>query len=102
MNIPILRIPYNDGDIDFIKKGIEEALRSGQLTLGKNVAEFEERFAKFVGTEYAVGINSGTSALEIFLRCIDVRNSSVIVPTNTFMATATSVIHAVEMWFLQM
>lgn len=94
MNIPILKIPYTDSDIDFIKKGIEEALRSGQLTLGKNVVEFEERFAKFVGTKYAVGINSGTSALEIFLRSIDVRNSSVIVPTNTFMATATSVIHA--------
>lgn len=94
MNIPILRIPYTDSDINFIKKGIEDALRSGQLSLGKNVAEFEQRFAKFIGTEYAVGINSGTSALEIFLRSIDVRNSSVIVPTNTFMATATSVIHA--------
>lgn len=94
MNIPILRIPYTENDLDFIKKGIEEVLRSGQLTLGKNVAKFEERFAKFIGTDYAIGINSGTSALEIFLRSIDVRESSVIVPTNTFMATATSVIHA--------
>lgn len=94
MNIPILRIPFKDNDIDYIKKGIEEILRSGQLTLGKNVAEFERGFAEFAGTRYAVGVNSGTSALEIFLRSIDVRNSSVVVPTNTFMATATSVIHA--------
>lgn len=94
MNIPILRIPFTDNDIRYIQKGIEDILRSGQLTLGKNVMEFEKRFARFSGTKYALGVNSGTSALEIFLRSIDVHDSSVIVPTNTFMATATSVIHA--------
>jgi perosamine synthetase len=94
MKIPILRIPFTDNDIEYITNGIEEILRSGQLTLGKNVVEFEKRFAGFTGTNYALGVNSGTSALEIFLRSIDVRDSSVIVPTNTFMATATSVIHA--------
>jgi len=94
MKIPILRIPFTDNDIEYINNGIEEILRSGQLTLGKNVVEFEKRFAGFAGTNYALGVNSGTSALEIFLRSIDVRDSSVIVPTNTFMATATSVVHA--------
>ena len=94
MRIPILRIPFTDEDISFVQKRIGEVLKSGQLAMGKYVAEFERRFAEFVGTKYAVGVNSGTSALEICLRAIDVRNSSVIVPTNTFMATATSVIHA--------
>jgi dTDP-4-amino-4,6-dideoxygalactose transaminase len=94
MRIPILRIPFTDEDISFVQKGIGEVLKSGQLAMGKYVTEFERRFAEFVGTKYAVGVNSGTSALEICLRAIDVRGSSVIVPTNTFMATATSVIHA--------
>ena len=94
MNIPILRIPYTKDDISFVKNRIEETLRNGMLTLGKNVQEFEKRFAEFIGTDYAVGVNSGTSSLEIFLRAIDVSNYSVIVPTNTFMATPTSVIHA--------
>jgi len=94
MKVPILRIPFGDEDISFIKTRIEEALKSGQLVLGKNVTEFENRFAEFAGTKYAVGVNSGTSALEICLRAIDVRDSSVIVPTNTFMATPVSVIHA--------
>ena len=94
MRIPILRIPFNNDDISFVQKGIGEVLKSGQLAMGKYVAEFERRFAEFVGTKYAVGVNSGTSALEICLRAIDVSGSSVIVPTNTFMATATSVIHA--------
>lgn len=94
MRIPILRIPFTDEDISFVQRGIGEVLKSGQLAMGKYVAEFERRFAEFVGTKYAIGVNSGTSALEICLRAMDVRNSSVIVPTNTFMATATSVIHA--------
>lgn len=94
MRIPILRIPFTDDDVSFVQKGIKEVLKNGQLAMGKYVAEFERRFSEFVGTKYAVGVNSGTSALEICLRAIDVRDSSVIVPTNTFMATATSVIHA--------
>ena len=94
MRIPILRIPFTDDDISFVQNAIEEVLKSGQLAMGKYVAEFERKFAEFVGTKYAIGVNSGTSALEICLRAIDVRDFSVIVPTNTFMATATSVIHA--------
>ena len=94
MRIPILKIPFTDDDVSFVQKRIREVLKNGQLAMGKYVAEFERRFSEFVGTKYAVGVNSGTSALEICLRTIDVRGSSVIVPTNTFMATATSVIHA--------
>lgn len=94
MRIPILRIPFTDEGIAFVQREIGEVLKSGQLAMGKYVAEFERRFAEFVGTKYAIGVNSGTSALEICLRAIDVRDSTVIVPTNTFMATATSVIHA--------
>ena len=94
MRIPILRIPFTDDDVSFVQHAVGEVLKSGQLAMGKYVAEFERRFSEFVGTKYAVGVNSGTSALEICLRAIDVRDSSVIVPTNTFMATATSVIHA--------
>lgn len=94
MNIPILRIPFSDEDVEYIKNGIEDVLKSGQLAIGKNVFEFEQKFADFVGTEYAVGVNSGTSSLEIFLRSIGVAGSSVVVPTNTFMATATAAVHA--------
>lgn len=94
MRIPILRIPFTDDDIASVQKGIGEVLKSGQLAMGKYVAEFERIFSEFVGVKYAIGVNSGTSALEICLRAIDVRDSSIIVPTNTFMATPTSVIHA--------
>ena len=54
MKIPILRVPYDDGDIKFLKNEIEKVLRSGFLTMDKRVREFEERFADFCGVKYAV------------------------------------------------
>ena len=67
---------------------------SGQLTLGEHVQEFERCFAEKIGVCFAVAVNSGTSALEIPLRIFDVRGKTVLVPTNTFFATAAAVIHA--------
>lgn len=93
-NIPLLRLSYSDEEIKFVQDGISEILKSGFLTMDKKVAEFERLFAEFVGVKYAIATNSGTSALEIPLRSFDIRGKSVIVPTNTFMATPLSVVHA--------
>ncbi len=94
MNIPAARIYFPEDDRKEILKQIDGILASGQLTLGKYGQEFEQRFAEYVGTRYAVAVNSGTSALEIILRALDIAGSSVVVPTNTFVATPASVIHA--------
>ena len=94
MNIPPARIYFPEGDRREILKQIDGILENGQLTLGKYGKEFEQGFAEYVGTKYAVAVNSGTSALEIILRALDIEGSSVIVPTNTFFATPASVIHA--------
>jgi dTDP-4-amino-4,6-dideoxygalactose transaminase len=56
--------------------------------------EFERKFAEYIQTKFAVAVNSGTSNLEIALRYFGVKNSEVIVPTNTFIATANSVLFA--------
>ena len=94
MNIPILRLPYTEEDIEFIKNNIVEVLKSGYLTMGDKVAEFERLFAEFIGVKYAIGTNSGTSSLEIVLRTIGIEGATVVMPSNTFMATPISVIHA--------
>lgn len=94
MKIPILRIYYSEEDINYIKNEIEKVLRSGYLTMSDRVREFEVKFASFCGTRYAVGTNSGTSSIEIILRAIGIENSTVIVPSNTYMATALAVIKA--------
>lgn len=94
LNIPILRLHYIPQEIDFIRKGINEILKSGYLTMGEKVAQFERLFAQFIDTRYAIATNSGTSSLEIILRAIGIEGSTVIIPSNTFMATATVVVHA--------
>ncbi len=73
---------------------IDAALASGQLTLGPLTAELEAAFAACHGDPLAVATSSGTSALEIALRSIGVAGREVIVPVNTFYATAAAVLHA--------
>ena len=94
MKIPAAKIYFPEEDRKDLLKQIDGILESGQLTLGKYTREFEEQFAAYVGTKYAIAVNSGTSALEIPLRALDVKGHLVIVPTNTFFATPASVIHA--------
>ena len=94
MNIPILKIPYSKKERNNIKKGIDEIIDSGFFTMGDKVKEFEVKFAKFVGTKYAIAVNSGTSALEIIFRSLKIEDKEIIIPTNTFMATPLAAIHA--------
>lgn len=94
LRIPPARIHFPEEDRRVILRQIDEALATGQLTLGPHTKAFEAEFARAAGTRYAVAVNSGTSSLEIPLRIFDVRNRTVLVPTNTFFATAAAVIHA--------
>jgi len=66
----------------------------GFLSQHKWCQIFEEQFAKYVGTKHALTVSNGTVALEAIFRSIGVDGAEVIVPTNTFAATAFAVIHA--------
>ena len=92
--IPAARIVIPEEDRRQILEWIDEALRRGALTLGKNGEAFEVAFARVVGARYAVAVQSGTSALEIILRSLGVEGHEVVVPTNTFFATPAAVIHS--------
>src|SRR5512141_1982079 len=92
--IPAAKIQFLPEDRAWIAERIQEVLGTGQLTLGKYGREFEEKFAQFCGCRHAVAVNSGTSALEIILRALGVEGKDVLVPTNTFFATAAAVVHA--------
>ena len=85
---------FNDKDIEEILNDIKNSLKSGMLTMGQNIEQFENQFAKYIGVKHAIAVNSGTSALEIALRYFDVENKEVIVPTNSFVASANAVIFA--------
>jgi dTDP-4-amino-4,6-dideoxygalactose transaminase len=93
--IPAQRYDFPDDDVDTITRQLAELLRSRAfLTMGERCAEFEARFAAFAGVPHAVAVSSGTGALEIILRAIGVEGAEVVVPTNTFAATAYAVLHA--------
>jgi perosamine synthetase len=94
MKIPILRLEYSEEEIKAIQAGIRDVLKSGYLTMGARVAEFEKAFAAFTGTRYAIATNSGTSSLEIILRAIGVAGKTVVIPSNTMMASPAAVVHA--------
>lgn len=71
---------------------IQNVLNAGDLILRKDGEEFERRLAEYVGTDYAVGLNSGTDALILSLRVLGVgRGDEVITVTNTFKATVTAI-----------
>ena len=94
MRVPPAKIHVPEEDRREILAAIDECLATGQLTLGKHGVAFEEAFAQTAGTKHAIAVSSGTSALEIIFRAIDVAGGEVIVPTNTFFATPAAVQHA--------
>ena len=68
------------------------ALRSGWYILGKELINFEENYAAFHGVNYCVGVGNGLDALRIALMSLGVgKGDEVIVPANTFIATALAV-----------
>jgi len=75
-------------------EAVREVLLSGNFVSGKKVAEFEDKFAEYIGTDYAVAVNSGTSAIYIALEAMGVKaNDEVIVPPMTFFATISAVLY---------
>ena len=94
MKIPPVKIHFPESDRAEILAKIGETLETGQLTMGKHGRAFEEAFAELCGTQHAVAVNSGTSAIEIPMRVHGVEGRTVLVPTNTFFATVLAVTHA--------
>jgi perosamine synthetase len=93
------RIVFPTADREEISAKVAEILASGTLTLGPYTRLFEAAFAAAHspgGAEppHAVAVSSGTAALEIILRSIGVAGRDVIVPANTFFATAEAALRA--------
>ena len=71
------------------------ALRNERFILGESVERFEEEFAKYIGTDYAVSVSSGTNALHLSLLAEDLTvGGEVITVASSYIATANSILHA--------
>ena len=73
------------------EKAISEALKSRWLTGGPLAADFEKKFAEYMGVKCAVSVNSCTAALHLAMRVLNIKSGDeVIVPDVTFAATANA------------
>ena len=71
---------------------VEDTISRGHYILGKEVEDFEKEFAAFCGTAHCIGVSSGTEALHLSLRALDIGpGDEVITAVNTFIATAFAI-----------
>jgi len=93
MSIPLVNLKRMHENLkDDITQAVSEVYDRGDFILGKEVSEFEEKFAEYLGCKHVIGVSSGLDALKISLAAIGVgEKSNVIVPNNTFIATAFAV-----------
>lgn len=86
--IPFHRASLGEEEV----RAVTEVIRSGWLTMGPETARFEHEFSEYVGARHAVAVCSGTAALHLALMAAGVQaGDEVVVPTNTFTATAEAV-----------
>ncbi len=71
------------------------ALQNEKFIFGESVTKFEEEFARYCSTDFAISVSSGTAALQLSLLAAGVKNKDEIInPANSFIATANSIVHA--------
>ncbi len=75
-------------------KAVNQVLKSGWVSSeGSNVKKFEAKFSQFIGHKYSVAVSSGTAALEIAVKSLNLKkNDEVIIPNFTIISNALAVI----------
>lgn len=90
MNIRLFKPSVGQEELD----NIREAFERSWIGLGPNVNQFEEEWAKYVGVELAIGLNSATAALHLALAVFNFpRGKKVLVPSLTFSSTASAILY---------
>ncbi len=89
------KIPLSDINLDKNEiNNVIDVLKSKWLSMGPVTQEFEKKFADYLGIKHAFGVSSGTAALHIANKVLDIgKGDEVIVPSLTFVATANSVLY---------
>ena len=93
-----VEIPFNSLKYGFEKyrdeyiQAATRVLDSGWYVLGKEVEAFESEFAKWLGLDHCVGLNSGLDALILALKAMEIgQGDEVIVPANTYIASILAI-----------
>ncbi|MHB8632192.1 MAG: DegT/DnrJ/EryC1/StrS family aminotransferase [Candidatus Limnocylindria bacterium] len=78
-----------------VRAAIDDVLESMQLTIGPNVRAFDQEFAAFCGTRHAIGVGSGTDALQLVIRALGISSGDeVITVSHTFFATVEAILYS--------
>lgn len=89
VNIPLARPDITDLE----RKYVSEVLGTSNLSLGPKLPEFEKKMADYVGTEYAIAVNSGTSGLHLIVRAMGIGEGDEVVTTSfSFIASANCIL----------
>ena len=88
------KIPLSKPDItDLERKAVLNVLKTPNLSLGPKLKEFEEKIAQYIGVKYAVGVNSGTSALHLIIRALSIKDGDEVITTPfSFIASANCIL----------
>jgi dTDP-4-amino-4,6-dideoxygalactose transaminase len=90
IKVPIAKPMIGDEEIE----NVVEVLKSGMIAQGPKVAEFEQKFAEWVGAEYGIAVNSGTAALHTALLACDIGPGDEVITTPfTFIASGNSIVY---------
>ena len=91
--IPVTRLDQADPVLlEELLEVVARVARSGAFTMGHELEAFEQEFAAYCGSDHAVGVSYGTDAISLALRALEIGpGDEVIVPTNSFIATAEAV-----------
>jgi dTDP-4-amino-4,6-dideoxygalactose transaminase len=80
---------------DEVRAAIDKVLESMQLTIGPNVKAFDQEFAAFCGAKHAIGVGSGTDALQLAIRALGISSGDeVITVSHTFFATVEAILYS--------
>ena len=90
-----MKVPFSPPDISELEiNRVIEVLKSGWITTGPEVKEFEIRIAEYIGVDKAVALSSATASLEAALHILGVgEGDEIIVPAYTYTASASPVVH---------
>jgi dTDP-4-amino-4,6-dideoxygalactose transaminase len=94
--VPFLDLGAQTAEVESeVRRGWSDILESSRFVGGEHVLQFEEEWAAYCGTTAAVGVANGTDALVLALRALGIGpGDEVVVPSNTFVATAEAVVLA--------
>ena len=90
MVIPVFRPSYGEQEFEAVR----EVMASGWVGLGPKTAEFETKFAEYLGVPHAIALNSGTAALHLAMIAANVKGREVITTPLTFVSTNHAILYA--------